>query len=229
MNLAIITGTRSGIGKALAEALVNDGNWKVEALNRPVFDLETIHMNLDRLNDISRLCQRGGFERVVFVMNAARMHIAPAYDPTHAGEVIRTNLTNHIMVAATLMRACRDIKNKLEVALVSSMAARLPQRYWSCYAASKAGLEAYLRCVSHEGYRTHLLVPTAVDTAMQTKLRETDWPDASHFRELYDTGRLSSPEDTVTGWVERLNRNAVETSEALRQSSRQLSSSPGSP
>jgi len=208
MNMSIITGTRSGIGRALARALEADG-WSVHGLNRPTFDLNNLHDHLDRLNGVLSLVRDGGFDRKVFIMNAAEMHVGPAMDATAAERIIRVNLTAHMKIAGLFMHACLKDKTKCEIALVSSMAARMPSRYWAFYAASKAGLEAYLRCIETEGYPVHLLVPIAVDTQMQTKLRETDWPEAAFYKNLQETGRLKSPEEVVSGWIGRLNNPAV--------------------
>lgn len=187
MQLAIITETTRGLGKALSEQFDSAG-WSVAEMSRPTFDLS--ELNHSRVSDYFADIARAGFDRTVLMHNAAEMHIGPAsVGHADAERIIRTNLLSVIELTSLYLRHMP----KGEVAAITSSAARAGVANWSLYCAAKAGVEGYFRALKAEGVVTHLFEPGIVDTDMQALLRDTSWPGAEQFVGYKNQGRLKSP------------------------------------
>lgn len=181
----MITGASSGIGRAAA-ILASEKNASLVLCGRDEGRLnETLQMlenkerhilipfdirSFDSYNDV--------FDRAVSDGNklSGLVHCAGIAKPlplrmmkySRITETIDTNLTSFALLVS--MYAGKKYSEGGSIVGISSVNSRLPQQYMSVYAASKAGLEAFVRSASLElcerNIRINCVVPGAVDTPM---------------------------------------------------------------
>lgn len=200
-NLAIITGTSRGLGKALKQEFERVG-WLVAELNRPAFDLSAI--DVEKLDLTFRSLRSENPDRAVFVNNAATQAIAAAasFDATEISLEITVNVTSPIIAITTFLR---NFPNG-EIANVTSGAATKPIPHWSLYCAAKAALEGYVRAVETEGRRVFNLNPGVIDTDMQANIRSSEFPGVQDFIALKKDGKLRSSEAVARTLVWMIDR-----------------------
>lgn len=200
-QLAIVTGTNRGLGKALKDQFERCG-WLVAGLNRPAFDLTCI--DAERLSTTFESFCSTELRRIVFVNNAATQRIAPAAS-LQADEIAReitVNVTSPIVAIAAFLR---HFPNG-EIANVTSIAATRAFPHWSLYCAAKAALEGYLRAIEAEGVRVFNLNPGAVDTDMQSAVRGSAFPGVEDFISLHEAGKLRSADTVARNLVWMIDR-----------------------
>ncbi|MBI1186241.1 MAG: SDR family NAD(P)-dependent oxidoreductase [Alphaproteobacteria bacterium] len=190
-RLALVTGASRGIGRALALALAAAGV-RVIAVARAQRALEELDdairaaggeatlvpLDLKDGDGIDRLgatiYERWGRLDALAACAGVLGPLTPAHQATPGvmHEVIAVNLlSNHRLIRAMhpLLRAAPDGR----AVFVSSGIVARPRAYWGPYAASKAGLEALVKCYAAEvaitPIRVNLFNPGATRTAMRAK------------------------------------------------------------
>ncbi|AHM62150.1 short-chain dehydrogenase/reductase sdr [Flammeovirgaceae bacterium 311] len=213
-NIAYITGTSRGIGRALAEALLDDG-WSVTGISRQktLEHPEYKHLALDIsapwqqwLPQIFANHQEA--RRLLLINNAATLgevgymgHIAP--------EAVAAAIALNVTAPALLMNEfikCYPKQQKL-VLNISSGAGQYPVDGWSIYCSSKAALDMLTEVGAHETElikRNNLqffsVSPGVVDTGMQEQIRHTDKKAFSrvvYFQQLKSGKRLADPAEVA--------------------------------
>jgi len=213
-SLVWITGASSGLGAALARTVPYDDALVVDVSRRGGTP-GTEHLAADLSDPASwplvehELAGRlDGFEgeRVVFVHNAGTLEpIGPAgaVDSAAYTRNVLLNSAAAQVLGHAFLKAVADLRCEQHLLMISSGAARTPYEGWSSYCAGKAAVEAWVRVAGLEqrrrapGCRVIAVAPGTVDTAMQEQVRgtgEADFPRAGRFRELHDTGGLSTPD-----------------------------------
>ncbi|MCR9092806.1 MAG: SDR family oxidoreductase [bacterium] len=116
-------------------------------------------------------------------------------------EHIDVNLTGVFLGTRCYVRHLRRVAKPGVLINVSSGAATKAYEGWAAYCAGKAAVERLTEVVALEeraiGLRAHAVAPGVVDTAMQTRIRETPearFPDAPRFHERKRAGAFNSPE-----------------------------------
>jgi benzil reductase ((S)-benzoin forming) len=200
-KLAIITGTRRGLGSALKQQFEGAG-WHVAELNRPAFDLSAV--DPDGLTETFRALASSRPDRVVFVNNAATQTIAAAasLQPNQISRDVTINVVSPIIAIAIFLRHFP----KGEVANISSGAATKGFPHWSLYCMSKAALEGYVRALEAEGVRVFNLNPGVIDTDMQAAIRASTFPGVDEFIALKNGGKLKSPDVVARSLVWMIDR-----------------------
>ena len=191
-RIALVTGATRGIGRAGALALALAGA-HVIAVGRTQGALEALD---DEIRAAGRppatlvpldLADGGGIDtlgyeifqrhkRLDVLVHAAGMlgglwpvaHV----DPALWDKVVATNLTS----AYRLIRSCEPLLRQSEAGralfLTSGRAVR-PKAFWGAYAATKAGLEALVRCwadeIEHTSVRAVLIDPGQMRTRMRAE------------------------------------------------------------
>ena len=226
-RLALVTGTSSGIGAAVARALLERG-WDVVGIARRKPQLDGAryrHLALD-LSDVpaataaierelgARLPQQS-WQRVGLVNNAA-IGLSGRVQKLDAAELLRSYALNAVMPLWLMGFIIERAKAPVRVVNVSSGAAVRAFPGLAAYCASKAALrmagmsvaaevESDLSILSYE--------PGVVDTEMQLATRSRpleEFPWGETFRRYHAEGRLVAPELPAADIVEFLESDGGE-------------------
>jgi NAD(P)-dependent dehydrogenase (short-subunit alcohol dehydrogenase family) len=219
-HLTIITGASRGLGLALTEQLLAQGQQRVLAIaRRPTVvagaaagALLSWEADLGHAEAVAeRLAQWLGeqhavsLESVSLINNAgvvsalAPLSASTAYDLANA---LRVGLEAPLLLTAAFLRATASWKARRKVLLISSGLGRRAMAGSASYCAAKAGMDHLARAVSLEeadvdnGARIVSLAPGVIDTDMQVQLRSADaalFPERERFIGLQKAGQLESP------------------------------------
>ncbi len=216
MNFVYITGTGSGIGKALAERLLDTGKYKVIGISRHqrIEHPHYLHIALDLSKP--RLFKKFRFEhiskaaKIVLVNNAATLG-----EVKHVGRLkphsivagYHLNLVAPAFLSNEFLRSYRNHEAQKLIINISSGAAFAAIESWSVYCSSKAGLEMFSAVLEEElkmdgvsDTRVFSVSPGVVDTPMQARIREAD-PAEFHlldqFKKYKEEGLLADPADVA--------------------------------
>lgn len=189
MKHFFITGVGKGIGKALAEELLKDGESFVTGYGRTntiehknynfqkldLLDLDALKNfsfpQLERDTEVHLINNAGVLEEVKYVGDQDPFKIKDTYTVNLLAPHI---LCNHFISAYKDLTAFKSILN------ISSGAARYPIDGWSTYCASKAAIDMLTQVLSHEeslkkrGFSFFAVAPGIVDTGMQNQIRSAD-------------------------------------------------------
>jgi benzil reductase ((S)-benzoin forming) len=219
MRYAYITGTGSGIGRALALRLLEEG-WHVTGFSRsagPVHPRYT-HVHIDLSDEAAVMnvtfAPHADAERIVLINNAGMLgHIAhtAAAAPAQQAMLFRLNVTAPVLLTGAFLNAYRTQKAAQVIVNVSSGAGKNPVDGWGAYCASKAALDMHTRVVDAElrmdglsQIRIFSVAPGVVDTPMQAQIRRSDiagFSRAEEFKKLHHNGLLLSPEEVAVRYA----------------------------
>ena len=227
IKLAIVTGTSSGIGKALAERLLADG-WKVFGIARrdARFEGDYQHVTLD-LSDPTASAQLGPrleaemafgtCSTLALVNNAATPGQKRSFGE-QSDQATYKNIAINLAAPMSLMDMAVRIRPEnaqLRVVNISSGLAHQPLASLADYCATKAGLHMageVLASENHDGIAVLSYAPGIVDTEMQQSLRgdqDDGFASVEVFRAMHDEGRLASAEAVIEPIVAFLEDNAT--------------------
>jgi short-subunit dehydrogenase len=210
---AIVTGASRGIGRAIAEALAEDGyaltisarkpegleataaafrekGWEVEAVPANMADEDGIKTVVER--------HRERFGRLDVLVNNAGVGIGAAVAEQQSKYVdmqLDVNLRAIILFyreCAEMLRAAGAEHGKALVVNLSSFAGKSGQPWLSVYSATKAGVVAYTQAMNKElnaeGVKSVAFCPGFVDTDMSDFIKES-----------VDASQMMRPEDIAEG------------------------------
>jgi NAD(P)-dependent dehydrogenase (short-subunit alcohol dehydrogenase family) len=232
-RLAIVTGTSSGLGAAIAQALLADG-WTVVGMSRrtPAFSAPDYrHIEID-LGDLSRLCEVAAGElapivaeptwsRIGLVNNAGAIGSLRALeqaDPLQVASVFAVNTVAPIYLAGFVVRTAPPA-TPLRIVNVSTGAAVQPIPGIGDYGSSKAALRLASMTLAVElassehpgGARPNVSIlsyaPGIVDTPMQEAARADDRPWNKLFVDFHAQGKLVPADAPAREVVEFLSRD----------------------
>ena len=239
-RLALVTGTSSGIGAALARALLDDG-WTVIGMSRRQASIGSHHYRhiavdigyLEALtelaeNDLRPVISDGGWERVALVNNAAisgEKKGVEDTDPEHFMQLLGVNTVAPIYLMGYIARVTPPAVS-LRIVNVSSGAAVRAFPGLGDYCTSKAALRMAGMVLAKEleselrpgGRRADAAVfsydPGVVDTPMQSASRASsleEFPWGQPFKDFAAQGMLEKPEDVVGPIVEFVSGDGQES------------------
>jgi benzil reductase ((S)-benzoin forming) len=222
MNYFIITGTSRGIGEAIAKNLLKKGNeifcisrnrnpsLDEIASNRKVeflqfeFDLAELNHITDLMNKIFQKIDLNKARKICLINNAGTLDPMKPVEKCTSGEIeinIAVNLTSVIILCSEFIKRAVSENNLIDrrIINISSGAGKRPVKSWSCYCASKAGVDLFTRTIaleqedSENPVKIISFAPGVVDTPMQEKIRSTseeDFPDVERFITLKNENSL---------------------------------------
>jgi benzil reductase ((S)-benzoin forming) len=196
MKQAFITGTSRGLGKAMAEMLLND-EWIVIGIGRT----HTIeHENYKAI--IADLSQAGIAENIALEINLnAERHLlinnaAVAGEIGYFGKVsnaqfqsgFQLNLISPAILINRFIELTNPIKSIRLILNISSGASQNAYDGWGMYCSSKAGIDSLTQVLIEElamknDFRTHIysIAPGVIDTDMQGEIRKASKDEFSRI------------------------------------------------
>jgi NAD(P)-dependent dehydrogenase (short-subunit alcohol dehydrogenase family) len=199
---ALVTGASRGIGRALAEALGEEGYTLTITARRPDgvakaaaelsergYEVESMAANVADEDDLKRVValHRERFGRLDVLVNNAGIGIG-AGAAEHQTKHIDLQLAVNVRATIILYRECADLlraaghehRNALVVNL-ASIAGKSPQPWLSVYSASKAAIVAYTQAMNKElnpdGIKSVAFCPGFVDTDMTDFVKGSVLPE----------------------------------------------------
>src|SRR3954470_260282 len=208
---AIVTGASRGIGRAIAEALAEDGYSLTISARKPDtlkttaaefrdrgYDVNPVAANMADEDGIKTVVQRHRerFGRLDVLVNNAGVGIGAAVGEQQSKYVdmqIAVNLRAIILLykeCAEMLRAAGAEHGKALVVNLSSFAGKSGQPWLSVYSATKAGVVGYTQAMNKElnaeGVKSVAFCPGFVDTDMSEFVKES--VDAAEMMRPEDMG-----------------------------------------
>ncbi len=219
-RLACVTGTSTGIGKAVARNLLEEG-WTVVGLSRRTAPLEHPayrHLQVDIGNlgqlketgerDIAPLLRQAGWRRIALVNNAASAGDSTPVaelDPLHLASAFAVNCIAPVFLMGLVIGNAHP-GVPLRIVNLSSGAAVRGMPGMVEYCSSKAGLRLASMCVAEELQSAERpggplpqaaiisYAPGVVDTPMQEEARSPGRLWNQLFVDMHAQGQLRPPE-----------------------------------
>ncbi|MEC0126635.1 SDR family NAD(P)-dependent oxidoreductase [Paenibacillus pabuli] len=225
----IITGTSKGIGKQIAELLLEKGD-HVYGIARGTseleetymryqhiqFDLADIHSIADLVSSILKKIPLQEAEFIGLINNAAMLEPLKPIDHCNAEEIrlhLNISLAAPMIMTSSFIQLTNHLSTRRKIVNVSSGSGSYPAPSMASYCTSKAGMNMFTQCVAMEqsGQSNPVEViafdPGMVDTELQAVARgksAEEFALSEVFGQVYEAGQLRSPEDVAKQLIERL-------------------------
>lgn len=214
MRRIYITGSSSGLGKALAELLLEDSSNHVVGIARrnTIQNERYTHYALDFKEAINEnIFQElpANCQKVVLINNAGSVGPITQVGSQSYPEVAENytiNVTAPSFLCNQFVEAYQDEQAQKIIINVSSGAGKHPIEAWSTYCASKAALDMFSQVLQaeHPEFRVFAVAPGIVDTAMQDAIRNADenhFPHLERFQDYKAQGELVSAREVALKYL----------------------------
>lgn len=214
----LITGTSRGLGNALAQTLLENGDTvlgvargntaalkfpKYHFLSYDLADTSHFAQVMEKMDEVVSECN---FDFICLVNNAAAIEPLGPIEKCPVDEIethVRVSLIAPMVLSSLFINRFCDYKARKKIAFISSGSAFTPLQHESIYGSSKAGLNMFAQCIGLEqkdkenGFEVISIGPGMVETAMQQVARsknrnEYAWVDLA--QQFYENGELDQPE-----------------------------------
>lgn len=211
--MLVITGTSSGLGAALF-SLLKDCDEPIVCIARR-FSQEQRMSNATLIaqdfvsadsvfyETIYRTIKESCDNRITFINNAGVVEpIAPVGEilSENFEAAVKINFSVPSLIVNAIMEAVLETGKTLRIIDISTGAAVRPLAGWGAYCASKAAVRMFLDCLAEQEPERVAVVhfdPGVMDTQMQEKIRDADFPRRKEFVGFKQNGKLKSPEDVA--------------------------------
>jgi benzil reductase ((S)-benzoin forming) len=215
-TLLILTGHSKGLGKAILEKFITEGDIEIVAVSRTSLGedrpgLTEIAVDLSDLAalemKLAEIFPKKSYERAILINNAGwigDIQSVGKLDTPGIRRIMNLNLMAPMILSNSFVQAYSALKGEKLICNISSGAAHKPLPGWSEYCSSKAGLAMFSKVADQElspkGFRVFSVAPGIIDTAMQEKIRQadqTEFPALDRFKAYKESGQLLSPEQVA--------------------------------
>lgn len=235
-HLTILTGASRGMGRAMAEQLIQPGRELLCISRRSDPALTTLAseagitltqweedlamplQTVGRLTAWLQMVRSQTFDTVTLINNAGAL--APPRplsnaDAGHVSNALRVGLEAPMLLTSAFLRATALWRGERKVLNISSGLGRNAMASQAPYCAAKAGMDHFTRAVALEeaarpnGARIVSLAPGVIDTDMQSQLRAghpDQFPDLARFVKLQAEGQLDAPATAAAKVLAYLSR-----------------------
>ena len=220
-----ITGVSSGLGKAVAEKLLSEGQ-KVTGIGRnnsiEHSNYSFLHCDLRNHASVTQLKLEVDQQECILINNAGMMGTIDRFsnsDHQLLQEVMQVNTISPMELAKNFYSQLKN-KNNFTLVNISSGAAKKAIPSWAAYCASKAALsmmtEAFFLEEKELGKLPNIfcVAPGVIDTSMQTQIRNSSkeqFSSVENFKRMKNEGELFSPSEAADKLLRLLNSNTKET------------------
>ena len=214
-KVAVVTGSGSGIGQAIAERLAQEGANCVVDYRDHVDQAQAtadkitaaggkailVHADVSVLSDCTNLIEQAWQQLGscdILVNNAGVEKGADFWDVTEADYdfVLNVNLKGAFFLTQAFVRKLRDAKKPGRVINISSVHEDMAMPHFSTYCASKGGMRMLMRDLAVElgplGITVNNIAPGAVETPINTSLLANK-PKLDALLANIPLGRLAQP------------------------------------
>ncbi len=236
MEQYYITGTSTGIGRALAEKLSVShrvtGIARRHTFSHPNYRHLTLDLSEPTQLDEFRFELPENCTRAVLINNAGvigDVRRTGDTDPAKIRETFNTNLISTALLCNAFLREARKHEYPCLIINISSGAATYPIPSWAAYCASKAGVDMFSRVISAEleelgitRIRVFSFYPGIIDTPMQEHIRgssSSDFSSKTRFENYKTEGELLDPlfvAEKIIGIFNSLDRYPEQVTVSLR-------------
>jgi benzil reductase ((S)-benzoin forming) len=225
MNYIYITGTSRGIGKAIAEQLLQDEDNSVIGISRSssIEHERYEHVTLDLSEpDNAKNFDFGDHpdaDKLVLLNNAGMLgdvkHVG-AIDNNSIEKTFALNMTTPVILTNNFVKQYRDTAAEKIVLNVTSGAANRNIDGWSLYCSTKAQMDRFTQIAAEEQeldqpehpFRIMAMTPSIVDTEMQTEIRGSDkehFTNVEKFVEYKEENHLQDPDNVAKKFAKVIN------------------------
>jgi len=229
----LITGTSKGIGEALAQKILQEGNTVLGiSRNRSEnitstnyhhlsFDLNETSKMEPIMDQANKIVEKQDYDFVCFVHNASAVEpLGPIENnlPSEIESHIKIGLIAPLILTSMFIKRFTNETIRKKVAFISSGAAFTPLVGESSYCSAKAGLNMLAQCIGLEqkdkphGFEVNTIGPGMVDTTMQLAVRSkssNEFALADFFRQAFEEGKLQE-RDSVAEKIYTILTNTYE-------------------
>ncbi|WP_207435679.1 SDR family NAD(P)-dependent oxidoreductase [Sabulibacter ruber] len=231
MRYYIITGASRGLGKAMAEALLQDeqncvlGVSRNSTITHPRYrhqpldfsDIAGVEHNLHKV-----FAQLPDAQKIVLVNNAGVIgeigYIGQSQNE-HFEYVFDVNVIVPAMFMNMFLQSYQHRQDcDRMIVNISSGAGQKAKDGWAAYCASKAALDMLSQTAQLEqeqlgtGVKVFSVAPGIIDTDMQEQIREADveqFRSVQQFRDYKTQGALASPEEAAQKIIRLINEPQI--------------------
>lgn len=214
----LITGTSRGIGEALAQKILEEGNTvlgisrsrsetlKSTNYHHLSYDLSDTSQMSQIIDKVNEIVDKQNFDFVCLVNNASAVEPLGPIEKCPVTEVeahVKIGLIAPMVLTSLFIQRFSREKMRKKVAFIISGAAYTPLPDESIYCSTKAGINMLAQCVGLEqksrehGTEVISIGPGMVNTAMQLAIRSKtrdEFAMADFFRQAFEDGRLQEPD-----------------------------------
>lgn len=216
-----ITGVSRGLGKAIAELYLSDGETVIgigrsATINHPNFSL--IECDLSDLSAVHALSFAASDASITLINNAGilgQVKRLSNQDYSDIDQVMNVNVSAPAILLQKLYSSATR-KNNFTLVNISSGAANRAIPSWAAYCSSKAALNMFTETFYLEerekgnAPRVYSIAPGVIDTGMQEQIRSVnpeDFSASENFRAMKIEGTLFSPREAAERLVQLLSQD----------------------